>query len=102
MNTAPSTPAGQAAFDGLRPDGTLLFLGYSPEPLSVPVQSLVMGRKRVMGMPSGSPHDMRDTLAFAAANGIVPEVTRVTLDDAPDVLAAMDAGTASGRSVIEF
>ncbi|MBO2453724.1 alcohol dehydrogenase catalytic domain-containing protein [Actinomadura barringtoniae] len=102
MNTAPSTAAGQAAFDGLRPDGTLLFLGYSPEPLSANVQGLVMGRKRVMGMPSGSPHDMRDTLAFAAAHGIVPDVTPVTLDDSPDILAAMEAGTARGRSVIRF
>jgi D-arabinose 1-dehydrogenase-like Zn-dependent alcohol dehydrogenase len=102
MNTAPSTPAAAAAFDGLRPDGTLLFLGYSPEPLPVAVSSLVLGRKRIMGMPSGSPHDLRDTLAFAAAHGIVPEVTRVGLDDAPDILAAMADGTARGRSVIEF
>jgi alcohol dehydrogenase, propanol-preferring len=56
----------------------------------------------VMANPSGSPHDLRDTLAFAAAHGILPEVTAVSLDRAPDILAAMAAGTARGRSVITF
>ncbi|GGV08784.1 alcohol dehydrogenase [Actinomadura cremea] len=102
MNTAPSTAAAQAAFDGLAPDGTLLFLGFDGAEVSVPPVALVLHRRRVMGSPSGSPHDLRDTLAFAAAHGIVPDVTPITLDEAPDVLAAMDAGTHRGRAVISF
>jgi hypothetical protein len=39
---------------------------------------------------------------LAAAHGILPEVTAVSLDRAPDILAAMAAGTARGRSVITF
>jgi len=50
----------------------------------------------------GSPHDLRDTLAFAAAHGILPEVTPVSLDQAPGILASMAAGTARGRGVIAF
>lgn len=103
VNTAPSSATAQAALGGIAPDGTLLMLGYGQEPLTVPPGLLVANRVRVMGMPSGSPHDLRDTLAFAAAHRILPEVTPVTLDQAPDLLAAMDAGTASsGRSVITF
>ncbi|MES9543690.1 alcohol dehydrogenase catalytic domain-containing protein [Actinomadura sp. NPDC000600] len=102
VNTAPDTATGLAAFGGLRPDGTLLYLGMGAENVSVPPMALVSGRLRVMGVPSGSPHDLRDTLAFAVAHGIVPEVTPVTLDEAPAVLAAMDEGTNHGRAVITF
>ena len=63
---------------------------------------MVLGRLHVMANPSGSPHDLRDTLAFAAAHGIVPEVTSVSLDQAPGILASMAGGTAHGRSVIAF
>ncbi|MET7761024.1 hypothetical protein ABZS71_02905 [Streptomyces sp. NPDC005393] len=55
-----------------------------------------------MASPSGSPHDLRDTLAFAAAQGILPAVTPVSLDDAPATPAAMRAGTSHGRAVITF
>jgi len=103
VNTAPASAAAEAALGGVAPDGTLLMLGYGPTPLNVPPQLLVMKRARVMGMPSGSPHDLRDTLAFAAAHRILPEVSPVTLDDAPGILAAMAEGTAApGRSVITF
>ncbi|TYK45840.1 alcohol dehydrogenase catalytic domain-containing protein [Actinomadura decatromicini] len=103
VNTTPDTAAGLAAFGGLRPGGTLLFLGVGAENISVPPVALVMNRQRIMGVPSGSPHDLRDTLAFAVAHGIVPEVTPVTLDDAPRVLAAMDEGAhRGGRAVITF
>ena len=102
VNTAPDTGTGLAAFGGLAPDGTLLYLGFAAENVSVPPAALVMNRLRVMGAPSGSPHDMRDTLDFAVAHGIVPEVTPVTLDDAPRVLAEMDEGVHRGRAVITF
>lgn len=102
VNTAPDTATGLAAFGGLRPDGTLLYLGMGAENVSVPPAALVMNRLRVMGVPSGSPHDLRDTLDFAVAHGIVPEVTPVPLDEAPRVLAAMDEGAHHGRAVITF
>ncbi|UQI46663.1 alcohol dehydrogenase catalytic domain-containing protein [Streptomyces sp. HU2014] len=102
VNAAPSTDAALAAFGGLAPDGTLLLLGYGPEPLAVPTQPLIMNRLRVMGSPSGSPHDLRDALGFAAAHGILPTVTPIALDDAPGVLTAMADGTSRGRSVIVY
>jgi alcohol dehydrogenase len=102
VNGAPSTAAAAATLGGLAPDGTLLLLGYGPEPLALPTPPMVINRLRVMASPSGSPHDLRDTLAFAAAHGILPEVTPIGLDGAPETLAAMAAGTAHGRRVITF
>jgi alcohol dehydrogenase, propanol-preferring len=104
VNGAPSTAAAVAAFGGLAPDGTLLLLGYKgAEPLTVPTMPMVLSRLHIMANPSGSPHDLRDTLAFAAAHQILPEIIPVKLDQAPETLAAMAAGTARGpRRVISF
>ncbi len=61
---------------------------------------MVLGRLRVMASPSGSPADLRDTLAFAAAHRILPTVSPIPLDEAPKTLAAMNDGTARSRQVI--
>ncbi|MFJ8146784.1 alcohol dehydrogenase catalytic domain-containing protein [Streptomyces sp. NPDC096048] len=102
LNAAPSTAAAVATLGGLAPDGTLLLCGYGPEPLTLPTQPMVLNRLHVAASPSGSPHDLRDTLAFSAAHGILPDVTPITLEEAPATLDAMAAGTARGRSVIAF
>ena len=101
FNAAPDTSVAAAALGGLDTDGTLLMAGAAPE-LTRPVMPLLMRRLRVQGNPSGSPADLRDTLAFAAHNGIVPDVTPVGLDEAQAVLARMAEGTWSGRAVIDF
>ncbi|MEU8399276.1 alcohol dehydrogenase catalytic domain-containing protein [Nonomuraea sp. NPDC048892] len=103
LNSAPSTEAAAATLGGLAPDGTLVLCGYDAAPLTLPVQPMVLNRLRVMASPSGSPHDTRDTLAFSARHGILPRVTPITLDQAPETLAAMAAGSSGGgRRVISF
>ncbi|GAA3210820.1 alcohol dehydrogenase catalytic domain-containing protein [Actinocorallia longicatena] len=101
VNTAPTSLVAQESLPGTAPDGTLLMLGYGREPLTISPSALVLGRIRVMGMPSGSPHDLRDALAFAAAHQILPAVTPVALAEAPALLAAMAEGKpGTSRSVI--
>ncbi|MFC4033463.1 alcohol dehydrogenase catalytic domain-containing protein [Streptomyces polygonati] len=102
LNAAPSNAAAAAALGGLAPDGTLVLCGYSAEPLVLPVQPMVLNRLHVMASPSGSPHDLRDTLAFSARHGIFPEVRPIGLDEAPAALEALGGGHAAGRSVITF
>ena len=102
LNAAPSTAAASATLGGLAPDGTLVLCGYGSEPLTLPTQPMVLNRLHVMANPSGSPHDLRDTLAFSVRHGIVPEVTPISLDEAPGALEAMAKGSSQGRSVIVF
>jgi alcohol dehydrogenase, propanol-preferring len=102
LNAAPSSAAAAATLGGLAPDGTLLLCGYGPDPLTLPTQPMILNRLHVMASPSGSPHDLRDTLAFSAAHGILPQVTPISLDQAPAALDAMAAGRGGGRSVIAF
>jgi D-arabinose 1-dehydrogenase-like Zn-dependent alcohol dehydrogenase len=63
---------------------------------------MVLNRLRVMASPSGSPHDLRDTLAFSSRHGIIPDVTPISLDQASGALDDMAAGRGQGRSVIVF
>ncbi|WP_405577735.1 alcohol dehydrogenase catalytic domain-containing protein [Streptomyces sp. NBC_01190] len=102
LNAAPSNAAAAATLGGLAPDGTLVLCGYSAEPLSLPVQPMVLNRLHVMGSPSGSPHDLRDTLAFSARHDIFPEVRPIGLDEAPAALDTLGGGGADGRAVITF
>jgi propanol-preferring alcohol dehydrogenase len=102
LNAAPSTSAAAATLGGLAPDGTLVLAGYGPEPLNLPAGPMVLNRLHVLANPSGSPHDTRDTLAFSAAHGILPEFVPVGLRDADAALDDMAAGRSHRRSVIAF
>lgn len=102
FNAAPDNSTVAAVLGGMDTDGTLLLAGAGAEPLTLPVPPMLFRRIRVIANPSGSPADLRDTLAFAARNGIVPEVVPVTLDRAPEVLAKMAEGTWRGRAVIDL
>jgi D-arabinose 1-dehydrogenase-like Zn-dependent alcohol dehydrogenase len=53
-----------------------------------------------MGSPSGSRKDIRDTLEFAAAHGIRPQLTRFPLAEAQEALDEMKAGKLIGRAVL--
>lgn len=63
---------------------------------------MVLNRLHVMFNLSGSPHDTRDTLAFSAAHGILPEYASIGLRDAGTALDAMAKGRSGKRSVITF
>ena len=99
LNAAPSTTAAAATLGGLAPDGTIVLCGYGPDPLELPTMPMVLNRLRVMANPSGSPHDLRDALAFSALHGILPRVTPIPLDEAPK---ALEAPASDSRHVIAF
>jgi len=98
--TAPDAETITTAFPGLAFDGTMLVLGAPFAPISLSSFDLIMGRRRIMGSPAGSRKDLRDTLAFAAAHGVRPRVTRVSLQDITNVFGEMDKGHMRGRTVV--
>lgn len=102
LNAAPATAAATAALTGLAPDGTLVLCGYDADPLVLPPAPMVLNRLHVMLNPSGSPRDTRDTLAFSAAHGIVPDHTPIGLAGANAALEAMAKASPPNRSVITF
>lgn len=100
LATAPDAETMAAAFPGLAMDGTMVVLGAPFAPISLSPFDLIMGRRRLMGSPAGSRRDLRDTLSFAAAQGIHPRVNRVSLQDLSSVFGEMDKGHMRGRTVV--
>ncbi|HEY2475069.1 MAG TPA: alcohol dehydrogenase [Candidatus Cybelea sp.] len=100
LTTAPSAKAMTALFDGLSPNGVLLVVGASPEPIEVSPSQLIFGRKRIQGWPSGIPTDSEDTLHFAELTGVRPMIETYPLAKASEGYARMLSGKAEFRVVL--
>jgi propanol-preferring alcohol dehydrogenase len=100
LATSPVVEPMIAAFPGLALNGTMVVLGAPLNNISVNPMDLIMGRRRLMGSPAGSRKDLRDTLEFAAAHRLRPNVTCIPLEDAGKALRQMHDGQLHGRTVI--
>ena len=100
LATAASGKAASAALGGLAPDGKLVVLGVSQEPIEVPSGLIIGGRLAVQGWPSGTSMDSQETLAFAAHAGVRPMIETTPLDRAAEGYARMLGGAARFRVVL--
>jgi alcohol dehydrogenase, propanol-preferring len=100
LATTPAAEPMMAAFPGLALNGTMVVLGAPPVDIAVNSMELIMGRRRLMGSPSGSRKDLRDTLHLAAAHGMHPRVMPMPLDDAGKALKQMHERKIHGRFVL--
>ena len=100
LATAPSARAMSPLIGGLGPNGTLLVIGASAEPLEVPPNLLLFGRKRIQGWSAGTPTDSEDTLRFAETTGVRPMIEKVPLAKAAEGYARMMSGKAQFRVVL--
>jgi len=100
LATATSAKAMSAVLGGLGVGGKLIVVGLPNEPLEVPVVSLIMPRRSIVGWPSGSSIDSQDTLAFAAQAGVRPMTEVVPLERAAEGYERMMSGKARFRVVL--
>ena len=100
LATATSGPAISAVLGGLAVDGQLVVVGVPNEPLEVPVGTLVMGRRSIVGWPSGTSIDTEDTLAFSVLSGVRPMTEVFPLERAAEGYAHMMSGKARFRAVL--
>lgn len=100
LTTAPSGKAMSALIGGLGANGTLLVVGASAEPIAVPPNQLIAGRKRIQGWASGVPADSEDTLRFAEMSGVRPMIETYPLERAAEGYARMMSGKAEFRVVL--
>src|SRR5919112_692872 len=69
LATAPSSKAISSVFGGLAVNGKLIVVGAANEPIEIH-PFLLIGRRSIVGWPSGSSIDSQDTLSFAMHSGI--------------------------------
>jgi D-arabinose 1-dehydrogenase-like Zn-dependent alcohol dehydrogenase len=72
LATAPDSKSMSALFNDLAPNGKLMIVGASPEPLSISAVQVIAGRRSVHGWASGTAKDSEDTMRFSALSGRPP------------------------------
>jgi len=100
LATAPSSKAATDLIPGLGPNGKLLVIGATPEPLSIPPLALIFGKLSIEGCYSGTASDSEDTVRFCELTGVRPMIETYPLDRAEEAYARMMSGKAEFRVVL--
>jgi len=100
LATAPSSKAMSELVDGLGPNGKLIVVGASTDPIEVTPIQLIFGSHSIQGWASGTPTDSEDTLRFAELTGVRPMIETCPLEKAAEGYARMMSGKAQFRVVL--
>jgi D-arabinose 1-dehydrogenase-like Zn-dependent alcohol dehydrogenase len=100
LATAPDSKSISALMDGVAPNGKLLVVGASPEPLTISPLQLIPGRRDVAGWASGTGKDSEDTMQFSALTGVRPMIEKYPLEKAADAYEQMISGRVRFRVVL--
>ena len=100
LATAPSSKSMTEVIDGLAPNGKLMVVGASFDPMEVTPIQLINGSRTIQGWASGTPTDSEDTLRFAELAGVSPMIETYPLEKAAEAYARMMSGKAQFRVVI--
>ena len=100
LATAPSSKAMSGLVDGLGPNGKLIVIGATFDPIEVTPVQLISGSRAIQGWASGTPADSEDTLNFAELSGVRPMIETFPLEKVADGYARMLSGKAQFRAVL--
>ena len=100
LATAPSSKAMSELIDGLGPNGKLMVIGATSDPIEVTPIQLINGSRTIQGWASGTPADSEDALRFAELTGVRPMIETYPLEKAAEAYARMMSGKAEFRVVL--
>src|SRR5271170_3171274 len=100
LATAPNSKAMSELIDGLGPNGKLMVIGASFDPIEVTPPQLIFGNRTIQGWAAGTPADSEDTLRFAELSGVRPMIETYPLEQAAEAFARMVSGKARFRVVL--
>jgi len=100
LATAPNSKAMSELIDGLGPNGKLIVVGISPDPIEVTPLQLISAERAIQGSAVGTPTDSEDTLRFAELTGVRPMIETYPLEKAAEAYARMMSGNAQFRVVL--
>ena len=86
--------------DGLGPNGKLMVVGATMDPIEVTPLQLIRGVRGIQGWSSGTPVDSEDTLNFSVLTGVRPMIETYPLEKAGEAYARMMSGEAQFRVVL--
>ena len=94
LATAPSSKAMSELIDGLAPNGKLMVVGATFDPIEVTPVQLISGSRSIQGWASGTPTDAEDTLRFSELTGVRPMIETYPHEKAGEAYARMLGGSA--------
>jgi D-arabinose 1-dehydrogenase-like Zn-dependent alcohol dehydrogenase len=100
LATAPNAKAMADLVAGLAPNGRLLLIGATSEPLSVSPFQLIPGSLSMKGCYAATAAGEEDTLRFAELSGVRPMIETYPLAKAAEGYARMRSGQARFRVVL--
>jgi D-arabinose 1-dehydrogenase-like Zn-dependent alcohol dehydrogenase len=100
LATAPSSKAMSRLIDGLAPNGKLIVVGATFDPIEVTPIQLISGSRTIQGWSTGTPADSEDTLHFSELTGVHPMIETYPLEKAAEAYARMMSGNAQFRVVL--
>jgi D-arabinose 1-dehydrogenase-like Zn-dependent alcohol dehydrogenase len=98
--TAPNSKAMSALIDGLAPNGQLMVIGATSDPIEVTPTQLIFGSHGIQGWAAGPPAESEDTLKFAELTSVRPMIETYPLERAEEAYARMMSGKAQFRVVL--
>jgi D-arabinose 1-dehydrogenase-like Zn-dependent alcohol dehydrogenase len=98
--TAPDAKSMASLVGGLAPNGKLLVIGASPDPLAINPLQLISPRLTIQGWSSGTAMDSEDTLRFSSLTGIRPMIETYPLEKAAEAFDRMMSGQVRFRAVL--
>ena len=100
LATAPSSKAMSELIDGLGPNGKLIVIGVTFDPIEVTPVQLISGSRTIQGWAAGTPADSEDTLRFSELTGVRPMIETYPLEKVAEAYARMMSGNARFRVVL--
>jgi alcohol dehydrogenase len=100
LATAANSAAMAQTVGGLAPEGELVIIGVTFDPLPIAPAQLINDGLSVVGHPSGTSRDIEETMHFAVLSGVRTVIEERPLAEAADAYAAMDEGRARYRMVL--
>jgi len=100
LATAPSAKAMSELLAGLGPNGRLLVIGASSEPMPVAPVQIIPGSLSLAGRYAGTAAGEEDTVRFAELSGVRPMIETYPLAKAAEGYARMKSGQAKFRVVL--
>jgi D-arabinose 1-dehydrogenase-like Zn-dependent alcohol dehydrogenase len=100
LATAPSSKSMTEIFEGLAPNGKLIVIGVTFDPIEVAPVQLITGSRSIQGWAAGTTADEEDTLRFAELSGVRAMIETYPLEKAGEAYARMMSGKAEYRVVL--
>jgi D-arabinose 1-dehydrogenase-like Zn-dependent alcohol dehydrogenase len=100
LATAPSSKAMSQLVDGLAPNGKLIVIGATFDPIEVTPIQLISGSRAIQGWSTGTPADSEDTLRFSELTGVRPMIETYPFAKVGEAYARMMSGNATFRVVL--